>query len=928
MEKYTYEGNNRKIIENFLLIVYTIDICVMITQAVKRYNGIYSGLMMLVGIAVCWILLAGKCKTYEFRALVCSIVMQVSVIIYSIHVGDISRALPMYMVLIVMTGLYGIENLVYVTTVSTFILYLYHGLILQNIPFATVQERSAVLLQVANILFLQYVVYIWTKRNREGSQKLLTVIDELKEVQSSKDDFLANASHEIRTPLNTICGMSELVLKEELPAEVKNKVRDIDFAGRNLMAVVRDIMDYSELQSGKMELEEEAYNITSTINDVINMAMARRNGKRVDIIVDCNPDIPSVLLGDEKKLRRIMMNLLDNALKFTKEGCVSIGIQYRRESYGINLSISIQDTGIGMTAESVENLFSSFNQVDGSRKRQESGLGLGLAISNALIAKMDGVLTIKTKLGKGTRVQFVIPQKVLEEQPIVSVKEKGKLNLAIYVDMEQFEMVAIRDEYSKMITNMIGYLNEKSHICRNIAELQRRQKSEKFTHVFISLAEYSTYTDYFDKLAEESKVVIILDEQDEQYITNPNLLKIYQPFYILSIVSVLNGLYDSKDEKHAISSGRFKLRDTHVLVVDDNSINLRVVEGLLENYSIQVTTANSGAEALEKVVCADYDFIFMDHMMPEMDGVETMNRIRHMVGTYFQKVPIVALTANAVAGTREALLEEGFTDFLEKPVERSVLERVLKRNIASEKFVSLTDEINMEAEPQKENKNKEPQEAEEKDEQVNKLRQAGLDVEKGILYCNGKEKLLRVIEGFCEDYEESAENIEGLFRKEDWKAYTVAVHGIKGAMGCIGAVDVSERARQLELAGKEGRTEYILEHHAELMKNYQELFYALSDNMVQEAEQKAEVPVREVKELPILEAEAFEQMLTELENAAYELKNVRMLELITELEKYSYRGHALQEFLLPVRRKVEQSDGISAAELARRMKDKLEGKEE
>lgn len=402
MEKYTYEGNNRKIIENFLLIVYTIDICVMITQAVKRYNGIYSGLMMLVGIAVCWILLAGKCKTYEFRALVCSIVMQVSVIIYSIYVGDISRVLPMYMVLIVMTGLYGIENLVYVTTVSTFILYLYHGLILQNIPFAAVQERSAVLLQVANILFLQYVVYIWTKRNREGSQKLLTVIDELKEVQSSKDDFLANASHEIRTPLNTICGMSELVLKEELPAEVKNKVRDIDFAGRNLMAVVRDIMDYSELQSGKMELEEEAYNITSTINDVINMAMARRNGKRVDIIVDCNPDIPSVLLGDEKKLRRIMMNLLDNALKFTKEGCVSIGIQFRRESYGINLSISIQDTGIGMTAESVENLFSSFNQVDGSRKRQESGLGLGLAISNALIAKMDGVLTIKTKLGKGT----------------------------------------------------------------------------------------------------------------------------------------------------------------------------------------------------------------------------------------------------------------------------------------------------------------------------------------------------------------------------------------------------------------------------------------------------------------------------------------------------------------------------------------------
>ncbi|MBO5352626.1 MAG: response regulator [Lachnospiraceae bacterium] len=919
MEKYTYEGNNQVLIERFLLVVYTINVSIMIALCVKQYHGIYSSLFMLAGLSVCWILQVGKCRTYEFRALICAVIMQISMILYSIHVGGISRVLPFFMVSIVMMGLYGIENLIYVTTISTVILYVIHAFILKSVSFAEVQERSAVLLQAANIFFMQYIVYIWTKRNREGSRQLLAAIDQLKEVQHSKDDFLANASHEIRTPLNTICGMSELVLKEELPLHIKENVRDIDLAGRNLMTVVRDIMDYSELQSGKMELEEESYNITSTINDVINMAMARRNGKKIDIIVDCDADIPCVMYGDEKKLRRIMMNLLDNAIKFTNAGCVSLGVHFRRESYGVNLIVSIQDTGIGMTAESVEKLFSSFNQVDGSRKRQEGGLGLGLAISNALIKKMGGVFTIKSKLGKGTRVQFSIPQRILIDQPIVSIKNKGILNIATYIDMEQFKMVEIRDEYARVITSMAKHLNEKYHICRNMAELQRRQEKEKFSHIFTSIKEYINNTAYFDKLAEETNVIIILDDRDEKYVTNPKLLKVYKPFYILSIVSVLNGLYDSRDEKHAIASNKFKLEGAHVLVVDDNRTNLRVIEGLLNDYNIKVTTAASGREGLEKVGAADYDFIFMDHMMPEMDGVETMRNIRHMVGTYFQKVPMIALTANAVAGTREALLEEGFTDFLEKPVERSVLERVLKRHIPPEKFIFKEDEAEEHVEAQEENV---------KEDVTARLRQAGLDVEKGILYCNGKEKLLRVIEGFCEDYEESVKNIEGLFWKENWKEYTIAVHGIKGAMGSIGAISVSEQARQLELAGKENRVDYIVEHHAELMEAYQKLFYALKECIVPEEEvlqQEEEAPV---KELPVLEQAVFDHLLDTLENAAYELNHEKMLTVLEELEQFQYQNTALKSLFLPVRRKVEQSDGISAAELAVRLKEKLEGEEE
>ena len=931
MDKFTYEGDNRVIIERFILFVHTINSLVMIAFCARQEKGVYSALFILAGIALCWIMHMAESISYEFRALVCSIGMFASVILYSGYVGDVEQILPMFMVFIVMLGLYGIEELIGVAIVSTILLYAYHGLVLEDISFATQQERNVVAVQATNLFFLQYIIYMWTKRNAGGSERLHKAIDELKELQSSKDDFLANVSHEIRTPINTICGMSDLILREELPSNIKSNVRDIDMAGRNLMAIVRDILDFSELQSGNMELEEETYNITSTINDIINMAMARRQGKRVELIVDCDPEIPSALCGDEKKLRRIIMNLVDNAIKFTNAGCVFIGIQFRWESYGINLVVTIRDTGIGMTEENLENIFKSFIQVDSSRSRQEGGLGLGLAISNALIKKMNGAITIKSKPGKGTTIRFTVPQKVLSKEPIVALRVKGRLNIATYIDMEQFKMAEIRDEYAGVISSMAAHLNEKYHVCRSMAELKRREEKEKFTHVFTSIMEYITHTAYFDALAERTNVVIILDDRDEKYVTNPKLLKVYKPFYILSIVSVLNGMYDIRDEKQAVSSGKFKLQRSKVLVVDDNRTNLRVMEGMLEDYHIQVVLAASGKEALEKVASADYDFIFMDHMMPEMDGVETMKQIRRMAGTYFMKVPIIALTANAVAGTREMLLEKGFTDFLEKPVERSVLERVLKRNIPQEKFVFKEQELRAEV--------REELLAEAAKETVTeKLQKAGIDVERGSLYCNGKDKLLRVIQGFCEDYAASEANIDLLFEKQNWKEYTIAVHGIKGALGSIGATRVSEMARKLEMAGKEGRIDYILDRHAALMKEYEKLFQNLLDCLElpkKDRIEKEEKPAEATEEQAVaagepreeLAPEEFDLALEQLENAAYELNSDIMLGVLKRLEEYRYRGVAVKELLAPVKRKIEQADCISAAELAVKLKKKQDGKE-
>ncbi len=934
LEKFTYEGNNQRVIERFLMIVYSIyGINFAVSLSRQGVESWYITFVVL-GLVLSWIVHAGKYKGYSFRARFTGIMMQVSLTLYALQTEDVLHVIPVFMPFIVILGLYGMKELIWYSVISSVVVFGYHTFVIYSMPLESPHEILSMILYFANILFLEYVVYVWTKRNSDGSKQLLCVIEELEAVERSKDDFLANVSHEIRTPLNTICGMSEIVLREELPYKTKENVLNIQMAGRTLMSVVSDILDYSELQSGEIALEEEAYSISSTINDVINMTLARKNEKKIELIVDCDADIPSALLGDEKKLRRIVMKLVDNALKFTEEGCVCISVGYRKESYGINLLITVKDTGIGMDEKSLEQVFTRFAQADTGRSRQEGGIGLGLAITNALIKKMGGAITVRSKPDKGTEVQIAVPQKVLDEAPMASIRNPERLNVATYIDMEQFDMSEIRDEYSATLLHMVEQLKVKCHICRNFSELQRADKKEQLTHVFTSVVEYRANQVYFDDLAQKMKVIVILDGFDEKYVTNPRLLKIYKPFHILTIVSVVNtpdGL-----EQMATATEKFETRDAHVLVVDDNRMNIRVMEGLLAHYKIKVTTATSGQEALQKISVSEFDFVFMDHMMPEMDGVETLRNIRHKVGTYFQKVPVIALTANAVAGTREMFLAEGFNDFLEKPVERSVMERVLKRHLPPEKVIYKKDVLQEAKVQQEETVQKVQTMQEESGTQAGlptvaqlaaALEPRGLDVKQGVLYCNGMEGYIKVLQGYCHESDTLGIQAKELYEKEDWTNYVITVHGIKGAMRSIGATGLSELARRLEFAGKENRIDYIRENHGELMKEYRALFEGLRECKWIAVENTEEEDEMSAEMLSALEPEVFQQIVKDMEVAMYALDGERLLEIVAELQRHKYREASLKELLLPVRKKVEMCDYVSAVELTMRLKNQLDSKE-
>ena len=907
MVEMTYAANEKSI-ERFLLGIYALyTITLMLISDTNQWAGV-NNTIWLSGLLIAGFIYIGKYKTYVFRMKVFAVLMQISVFLYATHADRFQDAIPTFMVFVVLLGLTGIEGLVYITVGSLACVFSYHIWITETI---STENLPIALSQLANVLLLQYSVYSWTKRNRLGSEQLLDVIEELKIAQSGKNDFVANVSHEIRTPINTICGMSETILREELPKQIKEHVVSMQMAGRNLMGVVSNILDFSELQTGKIELEEEDYNITTTINDVISMAMAKKNEKNLELIVDCDATMPSVLLGDEKKLRRIIMNLVDNAVKFTETGGVSLRIGYRKEEYGVNLVVSVKDTGIGISESNLEKIFTSFNQVDASRKRQEGGLGLGLAISNALIRKMGGAITIKSKVGKGTVVQVVVPQKVLDETPIAMLQDRRAIKVATYIDMEQFDNVAIRDEYTAMIVNMVEQLRGKCHICRNLAELQRRESAERFSHIFISTVEYRKDKEYFDELSKKTNVAVVLNHYEEKYVDSPKVLKIYKPFHILSIVSVLNNTYETDREGYQLATETFTTENAHVLVVDDNRMNLRVMEDILGNYNIKVTTAVSGKEALEKITTSDYDFVFMDHMMPEMDGVETLQEIRAMPGSYYTRVPIVAVTANTVAGTREALIAEGFDDFMEKPMERSVLERVLKRILPKEKIV-------MKQMPVKADVPKSEQ-----TDDIDNIE--GLDVKQGIRYCNGRNAYINVLQACCRDYNNTAALARESFEKQDWKNYTIAVHGLKSALFSIGATKISEMAKALEMAGKENRISYIEDHHHELMAEYESLFARMRMNKtIWPKGQEEEVSV---ETLPQIESEDLSKAIKNMEDAMYALDGEILLEVIEELETYQYKGQSMKKVLAPVRKKVEMSDLFSAVEMVMRWKAETDSKE-
>ncbi len=861
MEKKNIEEKAQLKTEKIVLCVFSAYTIAMFVVAQLGEWSIFIKEVMIAAVMISWVVWVKRYGNHCFRAKFISVMAWVNLCMYALHTRNFLSMLSTMAGMIVLLGIFCIPWVIYLGVAIATGIFLYHGFVVRTLTLDSASNVIGTFLQILSIYTVSAITWIVIRTQQETRERLIENINDLEIAEQSKDDFVVNISHEIRTPINAVCGMSDAILQEELPAEVRRDIIDIQTAGRTLLSTVSNILDFSELESGKMELAEESYNITSTITDIINMALPLLNGRKLELIVDCDADLPGNLLGDEQKLRRIILNLLDNAFKFTKEGGVILRIKCRKEEYGTNLLISVKDSGIGMESEDMEKIFASFRQVNARRNREEGGIGLGLAITQALVYRMGGFITVNSTLGVGSCFQFTIPQKVLDETPIVSINHKQHLYVAFYINMDKYDYSIIRQGYGDCIRHISEQLGIMIRVSSNLQELKRRQEHDNYSHVFISWSEYCEDKNFFEQLARELTVVLILNYGQETQ-TASNMLRIYKPFTILSIAAVFNGRKTNEREgEYGVAGRGFVAPEAKVLVVDDNAMNLKVMARLLQPYQIKAVMASSGQEALDKLDSMDFDCVFLDHMMPEMDGVEVLHRIRMKPDVYYQSLSVIAFTANAIGGAREMFLSEGFDDFIAKPIELSVLERILRRYIPQKKQRATEQGTVGERKNSDKGENLHAMtcnhtgsgldlekslwdyglgeggpadvsgEAGSEDAKaLESLRYGGINIRQGITFCGDIGGLREIIRIFHGEGHKRKRQLQQLYQEQNWKDYVIAVHALKSNAKGIGADELAELAQRMELAGKEGCIEYILDNHEELLRKHDILLKLLAAN--------------------------------------------------------------------------------------------------
>jgi two-component system, sensor histidine kinase and response regulator len=675
----------------------------------------------------------------------------------------------------------------------------------------------------------------------------------------SKDEFLAKMSHEIRTPMNAIIGMAELALREERREAAQEHILTIKQAGANLLSIINDILDFSKIESGKLEIVPINYRLSSLINDTINIIRMRLMEKPIRFFTNIDGNIPNSLIGDEVRLRQIFLNLLTNAVKYSEKGHIGLTITVdKRNDKQVWLRISVADTGKGIKQEDQVKLFREFAQIDTKKNQGIEGTGLGLVITKRLCVAMGGDISIESEYGKGSVFTAVIPQGIESFEPFASVEEPERKNILVYEGRSIYAgavcwtlrnmnvphtLVTNQDDFAAAL-----YRGPQPSPQPSVREYRKGSPLEEWFYVFSSYGLYEKIKPVMEQSdtafcnGKKPPMALMVEWGTEAYIPGVRFVSI--PVQSLSIANVLNGKADSKDYIKSSNVIRFSYPGARLLVVDDIATNLKVVEGLLAPYKTTIDTCMNGLQAIELVKRSvsekhEYDIVFMDHMMPGMDGIEATTAIRawekeqQEKGNARKQVPIIALTANAVVGMREMFIENGFNDFISKPIDVSKLDEILNHWITEEK---------------REQSSQEHQEANEitlnkpvEDSAFYSI--PGIDAAKGITMTGGTfTSYKQVLAMFCKDTQERLPLLQKTPEADALLSFVTNVHALKSALASIGAKDVSENAAKLEAAGKAADIAFIDEHLSVFARQLTELTINIEKALKHEEPENTSAP--------------------------------------------------------------------------------------
>ena len=596
----------------------------------------------------------------------------------------------------------------------------------------------------------------------------------------AKSRFLANMSHEIRTPINAVLGMDEMILRESGEKTIRGYAANIMSAGRTLLSLINDILDLSKVEEGKMEIIPVQYELSSLLNDLVNMIRDRAEKKGLEFKLEVDTHTPHMLIGDEIRVRQCVMNILTNAVKYTEKGSVSLKVGFDKAGDDkIKLKFTVEDTGIGMKQEDMDKLFSPYSRIEEDRNRNIEGTGLGMSITLQLLQLMGTKLDVKSEYGKGSVFSFAV------EQVVSSMQEIG-----------------------------------------NFAEKVSKFRSEDYS-----------YTELF------------------------------------------------------------RAPNAKILVVDDTEMNLTVIMSLLKKTKIQIDTAMSGKEALLLASKNKYDIVFIDHMMTEMDGIETLHKMREEgLNT---ETPAVALTANAVSGAREMYLEAGFTSYLSKPIDSAKLEMLIKEMLPEDKIEKVTV---VESEGMGDDAVPESIETADLPGWLKEIQE--LDVFSGIKYCGSVDGYISVLTTYHETYPVKSSEIKDFYEKGDIENYTVKVHALKSSSRIIGAAEISALSAKLEEAGKMKNSDFIKEYTDTLLSMYG----ALDEKLAPFDKKDESLPLIDKKQL----LEAYQTIYEIAGCMDFSLMDI----ILTDLQKYSFEKED-EKILSDIKMKFNELEWDDISEIAK-----------
>ena len=505
-------------------------------------------------------------------------------------------------------------------------------------------------------------------------------------MEKSKDIFLMNMSHEIRTPMNAIMSAGELIASRNISSDTRQNVRHIMNACKALISTIDDLLVFSRVENKRIVLAESTYELKPLLDDIINMISVRLMNTDVKFYVYIDPSLPKGLFGDMVRIRQVFINILNNAVKYTKKGHVTLRVRMTdRHDSSMTIHAEVEDTGIGIKQEMLPHLFEDFVRVQDNinESLKNEGSGLGLSITKAIVDEFGGKMDVESEYNRGSIFSFDIPQQISDPSPIAAVKDHDDIGIIIYdrdVECEERLKETLKD---LKIKNTTVYSKEQ------LAELVDGNDGT-FTHIFISTENSEESMDILRHYREMVSVVLRNVGDTESRVTAD---KITKPISSINIAEFFNEededvISDGLELNEEASSnlGTFMVKDARAIVVDDNMTNLIVSDRLLRNLGFDVVTAGNGNDAVSLISSMKFDIIFIDYMMPGMDGVDTLRAIRRMPEKWTSDVPCLVLTADAHEGAKQMLLNAGFDDYLSKPIDVSELEYMIGRYLPKEKL--------------------------------------------------------------------------------------------------------------------------------------------------------------------------------------------------------------------------------------------------